>query len=402
MKIEKLDYFGRGIVREKDKVVFVKNALEGEEVEVKIIKDKKKYREAEATVIEKESENRKDPICPYYFFCGGCMLMHMKDSYQRDFKRRKVEEILSRSLGESIVVQAVVEATPFYYRNKVTLHAEDGRIGFFESRTNQLIEIEKCFLLKDKINEIIARLRKYVKTEKGITKITIKLGNQTNEVMVILEGSVKSYQEISNFADVFIVNDKVLSDRKSIASFIGNKKYLVSRNSFFQVNEEVTKKLYDKIVSLVKENNASNVLDLYCGTGTIGIYISPYVKKVIGVEVVEDAIVDANKNKEINNIPNVSFILGKVEDHLDVFKEDIDTVIVDPPRGGLKESVADLLNQKKVKTIIYVSCDPITLGRDLNHLSTNYNIVEVTPFDMFPNTYHVECVALLSLKNSVK
>lgn len=396
MKVEKLDYFGRGIVREKDKVVFVKNALEGEEVEVKIIKDKKKYREAEATVIKKESENRKDPICPYYLFCGGCMLMHMKDSYQKDFKRRKVEEILSRSLGESIVVPDVVKSDPFFYRNKVTLHVEDGRIGFFESRTNQLIEIEKCFLLKDKINEVIDRLRKYVKTEKGITKITIKLGNQTNEVMIILEGSVKSYQEIFNFADVFIVNDKVVSNKKSITSFIGNKKYLVSKNSFFQVNEEVTKKLYDKIVSLVKENKASNVLDLYCGTGTIGIYISPYVKKVIGVEVVEDAIVDANKNREINNISNVSFILGKVEDHLDVFKEDIDTVIVDPPRGGLKESVVDLLNQKKVKTIIYVSCDPITLGRDLKHLSTNYNIVEVTPFDMFPNTYHVESICVLN------
>lgn len=402
MKVEKLDYFGRGIVREKDKVVFVKNALEGEEVEVKIIKDKKKYREAEATVIKKKSENRKDPICPYSFFCGGCMLMHMKDSYQRDFKRRKVEEILSRSLGESIVVPDVVESNPFFYRNKVTLHVEDGRIGFFESRTNQLIEIEKCFLLKNQINEVIDRLRKYVKTEKGITKITIKLGNQTNEVMVILEGSVKSYQEIFNFADVFIVNDKVVSNKKSITSFIGNKKYLVSRNSFFQVNEEVTKKLYDKIVSLVKENKASNVLDLYCGTGTIGIYISPYVKKVIGVEVVEDAIADANKNREINNASNVSYVLGKVEDHLDVFKEDIDTVIVDPPRGGLKESVADLLNQKKVKTIIYVSCDPITLGRDLKYLSTNYNIVEVTPFDMFPNTYHVECVSLLSLKTLEK
>lgn len=396
MKVEKLDYFGRGIVRDEDKIIFIKNALEEEEVEINIIKDKKKYREAEATVIKKKSENRVEPICPYYFVCGGCMLMHMKDSYQKDFKRRKVEEILSRALEEKVIVENIVELKSYFYRNKVTLHVEDGRIGFFESRTNQLIEIEKCLLLKEPINEVISKLKEYVKKEKEITKVTIKLGNQTNEVMVILEGSVKSYQELLNFVDVLIINDKVVSDKKSITSFIGDKKYLISKNSFFQVNEEVTKKLYDKISSLVKENKASNVLDLYCGTGTIGIYISPYVKKVIGVEVVEDAILDANKNKEENNISNVSFILGKVEDHLDVFKEDIDTVIVDPPRSGLKSNVVDLLNQKKVKTIIYVSCDPMTLGRDLKQLSTDYNIVEVTPFDMFPNTYHVECVCVLN------
>ncbi len=396
MKVEKLDYFGRGIIREKDKIIFVENALEEEEVEVRVLKEKKKYMEAEVAFFKTKNKNRVEPVCPYYSSCGGCMLMHMNPSYQSEFKRRKVEEILSRGIGEDITVSEVVESSFYHYRNKVVLHVENGKFGFFEKKTNHLIEMKECLLLKDSMNPILSILREYVKKEKGITKITIKLGNQTNEVMILLEGRVKSYQEILPFLDVLVINNKVVSDKKRITSIIGKKEYLVSKNSFFQVNEEITEKLYDKILFYIKKNKAENVLDLYCGTGTIGIYISPYVEKVVGVEVVEDAICDANQNKERNKAFNVSFLLGKVEDHLDVFKEDIDTVIIDPPRKGLDSSVVDLLNEKKIKTILYVSCNPITLGRDLKKLGANYHIVEVTPFDMFPNTYHVECVCVLN------
>lgn len=396
MKVEKLDYFGRGIIRAKDKIMFVENALEEEEVEIRVLKEKKKYIEAEVAFFQTKNKNRVEPVCPYYSSCGGCMLMHMNPSYQSEFKRRKVEEILSRTIGEDITVSEIVESSSYHYRNKVTLHVEDGRLGFYERRTNQLIEIEKCLLIREPINKMISRLREYVKKEKGITKITIKLGNQTNEVMVLLEGSIKSYQEILPFLDVLVVNNKVVSDKKRITSVIGKRKYLVSKDSFFQVNEEITEKLYEKILIYIKKNKASNVLDLYCGTGTIGIYISPYVEKVVGVEVVEEAIGDANQNKERNKAFNVSFLLGKVEDHLDIFKEDVDTVIIDPPRKGLDSSVVELLKEKKIKTILYVSCNPITLGRDLKKLGANYHIVEVTPFDMFPNTYHVECVCVLN------
>ncbi len=396
MKVEKLDYFGRGIIREKDKIIFVENALEEEEVEVRVLKEKKKYMEAEVAFFKTKNKNRVEPVCPYYSSCGGCMLMHMNPSSQSEFKRRKVEEILSRGIGEDITVSEVVESSFYHYRNKVVLHVENGKFGFFEKKTNHLIEMKECLLLKDSMNPILSILREYVKKEKGITKITIKLGNQTNEVMILLEGRVKSYQEILPFLDVLVINNKVVSDKKRITSIIGKKEYLVSKNSFFQVNEEITEKLYDKILFYIKKNKAENVLDLYCGTGTIGIYISPYVEKVVGVEVVEDAICDANQNKERNKAFNVSFLLGKVENHLDVFKEDIDTVIIDPPRKGLDSSVVDLLNEKKIKTILYVSCNPITLGRDLKKLGANYHIVEVTPFDMFPNTYHVECVCVLN------
>lgn len=398
MKVEKLDYFGRGIIREKDKIIFVENALEEEEVEVRVLKEKKKYIEAEVALFKTKNKNRVEPVCPYYSSCGGCMLMHMNPSYQSEFKRRKVEEILSRAIGEDITVSEVVESNFYHYRNKVVLHVENGKFGFFEKKTNHLIEMKECLLLKNPMNPILSILREYVKKEKGITKITIKLGNQTNEVMILLEGRVKSYQEILPFLDVLAINNKVVSDKKRITSIIGKKEYLVSKNSFFQVNEEITEKLYDKILFYIKKNKAENVLDLYCGTGTIGIYISPYVEKVVGVEVVEDAICDANQNKERNKAFNVSFLLGKVEDHLDVFKEDIDTVIIDPPRKGLDSSVVDLLNEKKIKTILYVSCNPITLGRDLKKLGANYHIIEVTPFDMFPNTYHVECVCVLRLR----
>ncbi|MCI8347707.1 MAG: 23S rRNA (uracil(1939)-C(5))-methyltransferase RlmD [Bacilli bacterium] len=398
MKIEKLDYYGRGIAYPDGKICFVENALEEEDVSLNLIKDKKKYCEAEVIMIKNKNLNRVQPKCPYYDQCGGCMIMHMGDSYQRTFKRRKVEEILSRALDFDILISKIVESKMDHYRNKVTFHVENGKIGYYQKRTNHLIEVNQCLLLKEKINQVLKRLRGYIKKEHEVTKVTIKLGNQTEEVMVILEGRVKQTQEILKLVDVLVVDDQVVSNKKSILSHIGDQKYLISKNSFFQVNEEITKKLYDQIVCFIKKRNSSYVLDLYCGTGTIGIYLSLYVEKVVGIEVVEDAVRDAHINKKMNHASNISFILGKVEDHLEIFDDRIDTVILDPPRNGLKDQVIAVLNQKKIKTIIYVSCDPITLGRDLKRLSMNYYLVDTILFDMFPNTYHVECICLMSRK----
>lgn len=398
MKVEKLDYFGRGIIKIDNKICFVKNALVNEDIDYSIISNKKKYMEAISIVIRNKSNDRQNPPCKYYDKCGGCMLQHMVSSLKVKFKKDKLRELLSRSLKQDINIKNIITTNEFNYRNKVTFHVINGRIGYYQDKTHQLIEIDNCLLLKNKINELLSYLKEYVKKENKITGITIKIGNKTDELMLIIEGNVNSYEKVKNLVDVLIINDKAVTLNDKITSMIGSYKYLVSKNSFFQINEGITEKLYNCILDVVKEKRPNTVLDLYCGTGTIGIYIAKYARKVISIEIVSDAIKDALINKKINNIRNISFINGSVEDNVDDIKESIDLVIVDPPRSGLKSNVIQFLLNRKPETIVYVSCNPITLSRDLNMLNSLYDIIEVTPFDMFPNTYHVECVCVLCLR----
>ena len=398
MKIEKLDYYGRGISRSSGKVYFIENALKDEDVSITLLKEKKKYCEAKLKEISNISKDRTEAKCKYYNVCGGCQLMHIKEEKQEEFKKEKVEEVLKKFLKYNKDVNDIVFSKNFNYRNKVVLHIKDNKLGFYKNKTNELIEIDKCLLLNPVINDLISYLKRYIEL-KDIEQITIKVGNKTNEVMLIIDGSIAYYQNLLEIVDVLIINEKVMTTKDYITSYIGNKKYIIKRNSFFQVNYDISTRMYDKVKDVIVKEKSKNVLDLYCGTGTIGIYISDVVSKITGIEVVSDAIEAANVNKKINNVENIEFILGKVEDKLDfISNNNIDTVIVDPPRSGLHKKVIPTLEKISPKTIIYVSCDPITMARDINLLSNNYELVEVTPYDMFPNTYHVECVCVLHLK----
>ena len=398
MKIEKLDYYGRGISRSSGKVYFIENALKDEDVSITLLKEKKKYCEAKSKEISNISKDRTEAKCKYYNICGGCQLMHIKEEKQEEFKKEKVEEILKKFLNYNKDVNDIVFSKNFNYRNKVVLHVKDNKLGFYKNKTNELIEIDKCLLLNPVINDLISYLKNYIEL-KDIEKITIKVGNKTNEVMLIIDGSIAYYQNLLEIVDVLIINEKVMTTKDYITSYIGNKKYIIKRNSFFQVNYDISTRMYNKVKDVIVKKKSKNVLDLYCGTGTIGIYISDVVSKITGIEVVSDAIESANTNKKINNVENIEFILGKVEDKLDfISNNNIDTVVVDPPRSGLHKKVIPTLEKISPKTIIYVSCDPITMARDIKLLSNNYELVEVTPYDMFPNTYHVECVCVLNLK----
>lgn len=398
MKIEKLDYYGRGISRSSGKVYFIENALKDEDVSITLLKEKKKYCEAKLKEISNISKDRTEAKCKYYNVCGGCQIMHIKEEKQEEFKKEKVEEILKKFLKYNKDVNDIVFSKNFNYRNKVVLHVKDNKLGFYKNKTNELIEIDKCLLLNPVINDLISYLKNYIEL-KDIEKITIKVGNKTNEVMLIIDGSIAYYQNLLEIVDVLIINEKVMTTKDYITSYIGNKKYIIKRNSFFQVNYDISTRMYNKVKDVIVKEKSKNVLDLYCGTGTIGIYISDVVSKITGIEVVSDAIESANTNKKINNAENIEFILGKVEDKLDfISNNNIDTVIVDPPRSGLHKKVIPILEKISPKTIIYVSCDPITMARDIKLLSNNYELVEVTPYDMFPNTYHVECVCVLKLK----
>ena len=397
MQIEKLDYYGRGIGRINNKITFVENALKDEIVDIKILKESKKYNEAIVKSYNTKSKSRVTPKCKYYNICGGCNISHLKEEEQEGFKDSKIYELLNRNLNIECLDK--IEYSKFYnYRNKIVLHIKEDKLGLYKNKSNELIEIDECLLVDDKINRLIKELKKIIKNEKNLKKATIKLGNTTNEVMLIIEGKIKAYSELLNKVDVLIINDKVVSKKDYIISIIGNKKYKISKNSFFQVNQTITEKIYNEIRSNIEKINPKNVLDLYCGTGTIGIYIADLVENVIGIEVIKDAVLDANFNKELNNINNISFILGKVEDKIKDIKDNIDLIIVDPPRSGLDKKVIPVINKLKAKNIIYVSCNPITLVRDLKLLKDNYNIEYIKPYDMFPNTYHVECVCVLKIR----
>lgn len=395
MKIEKLDHYGRGITRVNDKICFVENAITDEEVEINIIKDKKNYQEATVSNYIKKSKNREEVKCKYYDICGGCQISHLNKKIQDKFKQDKVQEIINKYVNSNIKVEEVISDNNYNYRNKVTLHVEGNKLGFYKNKTNEIIDIDECLLLENKINDLIIILKEVIKQENNITKITIKLGNITEEIMLIIEGNINNYNDLIDKVDVLIINDKVITKKDYINSIIGNKKYKVSKDSFFQVNKVITEKIYNEVRNQIIKNKSKNILDLYCGTGTIGIYVADVVNKVIGIEVVESAIKDAKYNKKVNNVDNVSFIQGKVENEIDSIKENIDTVILDPPRNGLHKNVIKVLKKINPKTIIYVSCDPMTMARDINELKTNYELNLIKPFDMFPNTYHVECISIL-------
>lgn len=395
VKIEKLDHFGRGIVKINNKICFVKNALPNEIVEVNITNDKKKYMEAEVVNITDEASMRIESICPYYDVCGGCGLQHVNIDYENDYKRQKVNELINRYGNvNDVKVEEIYCDEEYFYRNKVVLHVKNGEIGFYKEKSNDLIAVKKCFLLDEKINDLFPILEDFVK-DNSVSKIIIRVSNERSSVMLKVEGEVSNFLKLEQVVDVLIINDKVVFGDDKIISTIGNKKYYVSIDSFFQVNKTLTEKLYDQVFSLVQKIKPSKVLDLYCGTGTIGIYISDAVSQIVGIDCSSSSIKDAFCNKELNRAKNIEFLCDKVENVIDQFRKDIDLIIVDPPRAGLDRKTIDNILRISPDNIIYISCDPVTLARDINLLSSDYCIEQIKLFNMFPRTYHVESLVLL-------
>lgn len=394
MKVEvlKLDNFGRGITYINNKICFIENALPKEVVEIEIINETTKYIEAKVINYIEKSPLRIEEECPYSNICGGCNLNHICFNEENKFKLDKVKGIMKKYANiDSNLIKGIIYHDRNHYRNKIILHGKDNEIGLYKEKTNEIIPISSCLIVNPKINEVIKVLNN---TSKEISEVTIKTSNDNSKVMVDIKGNIKDISILKNLCDVLIINNEYISNNKVIETNIGNKKYLEGSNSFFQINNTLTKELYDEVLLNIKDKNYNKCLDLYCGTGTIGIYVSDYVKEVIGVDYNESNINDANKNKELNNANNISFICDKVENKIDTFT-DIDLVIVDPPRAGLDTKTKDYLKQINSKEIIYVSCDPITLARDINDLSTNYKVNYIKVFNMFPRTYHCESIMVL-------
>ena len=388
VEIINLDHFGRGIAK-KDKPIFIDDALVGEVVEIEITKDKKKYSEGKVINYIKKSPLRVESDCPYYDKCGGCDLLHLSYEEQLKYKENKVKEIIKKFSGLECV-NKIVPSVQYNYRNKVTLHVNK-KVGYYQKKSYDIIAIDKCLIADNKINKLIKKLNNI--DLNTINKIMIRTSNK--EIMLVVEGgsvNIALFDEV----DTIIVDNKVLKGKGYIINDVNNLKFVISPNSFFQVNQIGMCNIYNQVLKYVDEN--TNVLDLYCGTGTIGIYLANKVNKVLGVEINSSAINDALLNKKINNLTNIDFKLGDVGTILNNNNFKADCIVVDPPRAGLDNVAIKNIIKINPQKLIYVSCDPVTLARDLNILSNDYNVLEITPFDMFSNTYHVECVALLTKK----
>ena len=393
VKIERLDDFGRGIAFVNNKICFVSGVIPGEVVEIEITNEKRNYCEGKLIEIYTKSKNRCVG-CKYNELCGGCSLDHINLEYENNYKLNKVNNIIKKFSKIKYNVTDIYSLNAMNYRNKIVLHGNKGNLGLYNSNSHNIVEIDECLLVSNKINNIIKKLNKI--DNKNIEEILIRVSNDEKKSLIDIKGKV-NYKNYLGLSDVLIVNDEVISKNDSIITSIGDVKYYVSSKSFFQINLKLTKKLYDEIKKNVIKLKPKNILDLYCGTGSIGIYVCNGLDiDLVGIDNNPSNISDAFRNLELNKIKG-NFILGDVSKNINLIN-DYDLVIVDPPRSGLDKKTINSIISSNVKNIIYVSCDPITLVRDLDLLNYKYSINSIKLFNMFPRTYHCESIAVLERK----
>ena len=389
IKITDMDHLGNGIGKVDNKIVFIPKSITGDICDVSIIKEKKNYAIGKIKNIINNSPDRKDAECPYYNICGGCNISNLDYNKQLLFKENKVKNIFKKYLNIDINPQVIGSNNIYGYRNKITYHFDNylGLVSVFD----KVIDIDKCLLVSDKVNELYKLIK-----ENDLSNVRKIMIRECDNGLIL---SINGKMNIDNIKDkclaIYMDNKCIIKKEDGYIS-INNLKYIISDKSFFQVNTSNINKLYDEIVRYGEFNKNDKVIDLYCGVGSITLYIANYVKEVLGIEIIEDAIRDAKKNAIINNITNTKFICGDVSNLIDD-NIDCDTLIVDPPRVGLDKHSVEVINKRKIKKIIYVSCDPMTLVRDIALLN-NYKMEKISIVDMFPETHHVESIVLLSLK----
>ncbi|WP_201307431.1 23S rRNA (uracil(1939)-C(5))-methyltransferase RlmD [Companilactobacillus farciminis] len=439
LNIEDLSYEGKGVAKVDDFTLFVDNALPNETVKAVITRVNKNFGFARTLEVLKESPDRVHDIDAVYAQTGIAPLSHLKYDKQLEFKRNQVVTDFDKiGLKDVVVNKTLGMESPFNYRNKaqVPVRQVNGKLttGFYRRRSHDLVPMENFLIQDPKIDAEILRvrdiLRKYnvrgydEKNQKGqIRTIMVRRAYFTGEMMVVLVSrtpDISHYKDITKeildnpevkslFLNINSKNTNVIFGQKM--TLLGGKKYIddeilghtyrISPRSFYQVNPVQTQNLYQMAIDKAELTGKENVVDAYSGIGTIGLSLADKAKHVTGIEVIEDAVKDADQNAKLNNITNADFVVGKTEDVLDEWaKNDIsvDVLMVDPPRKGLASSLIDSLKNIKPKKIVYISCNPATLARDLSLLSDTYEIGDVTPVDMFPMTNHIESVTQLKLK----
>ena len=435
-------YEGEGIAKINDFTIFIPNAIKGEKIKILIVKVLSSYAYGKILEILKKSELRQISDCSAYKRCGGCNLRHIKYEETLKIKQKNVQNLVNKGLNEAVEVQETVGMEkPYYYRNKAQYplgisKSGEPTIGVFANRTHEVVEFDNC-LIQNKISQKIAKyVLKFIKannisvynekTGKGLFRhIVTKVGFKTNEVMCVLviNGRTLPKEEelvrklINEFPEIKSIvknintkNTNVILGTENITIYgngyiediLGEYKFKISPLSFYQVNPIQAEKLYELGVKMAGITKKDTFFDLYCGIGTISLFMSKYAKKVYGVEIVKEAVDMARENAIANNVRNAEFYAGDVEIILDdlINKKNItaDVVMFDPPRKGLEKNSINNVIKIKPKKIVYISCNPATLIRDLKFFEDEYNIEKIIPVDMFPWTSHVECVAVMCIR----
>ena len=435
-----LNHDALGVVKLDGIPYFVNNLLPGEIAKVRLTrKENAKFGSGEVIDLIKVSPNRIVPVCPNFGKCGGCDLLHLDYDSELKFKLKMVNETLSR-IGH--IDYKITEINgcknSFSYRNKVQIpfKMKNGKVacGFYQRKSHDIVEFKKCFLESDLTSDIACFVRNVLNDLKvtayneiediGLFRHLLVRKTYDNKYMVVFIVNnkdkefdldkfkllstkiVSRYSEVesiiinynNNKNNVILGNDyDTLYGEDYLVEDILGLKFRMSHKAFFQVNHEQTEVLYKKALEFAQISKDDHVVDCYCGVGTISLLASQFAKDVVGIEIIPEAIENANMNKELNGITNAKFIVGLAEEELEKI-EDIDVLIVDPPRKGLDEKLVNTLLNRKIKRIIYVSCDPATLARDLSLLNKEYTINNIVLVDLFAKTSHVESIATLSLK----
>lgn len=438
---------GEGIAKSDSLTIFIPNAIKGEKAKIKILKVASNIAYGKLIQLMEKSKYRAEDDCETYAKCGGCNMRHIKYERTLEIKKESVANTLRKALGRQIDIDEVIGMEePLYYRNKLQYPVgkdENGNpvMGVFAERSHRIIPTRECLIQDKKSQEIANDIFDFIKENKisvyeeeaqtgSIRHIIIRIGKKTNEIMVTIVSNTEAIvsQEMESKLVSYItskhpeiktivknINSKNTNvilgyDKENITLFgdgyiedyLGDFKFKISPMSFYQVNPVQTEKLYSKAVEYAGLTGNETIFDLYCGIGTIGIFASPKAKKIYGVETISEAIDDAKINAQINNIENAEYYVGDVEKFLPEFieshKVNADVVFVDPPRKGCDKIVVDTLLEIEPQKIVYVSCNPATLARDISLLEEKYILEKVSVVDMFPYTSHIESIAVLKLK----
>jgi 23S rRNA (uracil1939-C5)-methyltransferase len=396
---------GDALARHEGKVIFVPYALPGEELLVELTEERAKYSRARLVEVLSPSPDRVEPRCPHFGTCGGCHWQHV--AYERQLALR--EEVLRSQLKRIAhlpdvpIRSAVAAADPWHYRNHVQLHVdEDGRLGFMGIDGRSVIPIRECHIMHGLLWDIFSGLDIDFP---DLERISLRAGISTGEQLVILETGGAQVPAVE--VDVPISCVLLLGDGTPVTyvgdsyirESIAGRSFRISATSFFQANTSQTEHLVQIVARYLEPRGTETLLDLYCGVGTLGLSMADRVSQVVGIDTNESAIADARFNAE--EMSNVAFFEGNPEELLPSMEQSIDLAILDPPRTGVDREALAALMAQRVPRVVYVSCDPATLARDVARMSeAGYELVEVQPVDMFPQTYHVEAVALLRLDSS--
>lgn len=440
LRFEDLTHEGNGVGKIDGYPLFVPYGLPGEEATVKVIKVNKNFGFGKLIEVKNPSPERVEPPCDVFYKCGGCQIQHMSYNLQLSMKQQQVKNVLRKiaHLEHVPVHPTIGMEDPWRYRNKVAIPVgeKNGELitGFYQMRSHQIIEdMDTCIVqedLNDRMVEAVRRIANRVgieaydeKSHKGVLRhIMVRTGRETKETMIVLitrtnelphtkefireltetYPNVKSIIHNINPARTNVIlgkKTKVLWGQEYIYDSIGPIRFAISAKSFYQVNPTQTKHLYEKALEYAAISENDTVIDAYCGIGTISLFLAQKAKKVYGVEIVPEAIADAKVNAKLNGMTNVEFEVGTAEEVMPKWKEDglrPDVIVVDPPRKGCDEGLLNAMIEMGPKRIVYVSCNPSTLARDLRILEDGgYETKEVQPVDMFPQSMHIESVAWL-------